>query len=180
MNTKADDLAFEYLAEMREEWVPVPGFTTYMISSFGRIRSLSEIGSRRNGIIMSPGLSNGYLVIGMYKDRRLYRRAIHRTVCEAFNGPGKPGQYACHNDDSRLNNRASNLRWDSPKGNAFDVGKNGLRLSGPDCATAKIDAAAVSDIRDGSRVTSWYANKYWISDVSVRNVQRRRTHKNLP
>lgn len=127
MNTARDDLEFEYLAEMREEWRPVHGFVSYVISSFGRVRSLFSIGSRRNGDILAPGLSNRYLVVGLYENGRIYRRSIHRMVCEAFDGPPNDGQYACHNDDDRLNNRASNLRWDTPKGNCHDRERNRKR-----------------------------------------------------
>jgi hypothetical protein len=126
MNTAQDYLEFEFLAEMREEWRPVPGFPDYTISSFGRVRSLFCLGTKRHGGIMALSRDKrGYRSFLAYMNGKPHRGTLHRLVCEAFHGPPQPGMYACHNDDDKDNNRASNLRWGTPKDNAQDRERNG-------------------------------------------------------
>lgn len=68
---------------------------------------------------------NGYFSLLLYANKRAFKKAIHRLVCEAFCGPPQPGLFACHYDDNKDNNHASNLRWDTPKGNCHDRKRNG-------------------------------------------------------
>jgi hypothetical protein len=44
----------------------------------------------------------------------------HRVVASAFHGSIPTGMHVCHYDGEKTNNRAENLRIDTPAGNAFD------------------------------------------------------------
>lgn len=114
---------------MSEEWRPIPGFDGYEASNQGRVRSVERTVLTRNGQnrtyrghVLSPSVNvNGYLKLGL--KGRTYR--VHRLVALAFLGEPGPGMDACHNDGNRLNNRASNLRWDTRSANLFDRNKHG-------------------------------------------------------
>ena len=55
---------------------------------------------------------------------------VHRLVLLAFVGPCPPGMETCHKDGNSLNNKLTNLRWDTPKSNTEDRRKHG-RLKTP-------------------------------------------------
>lgn len=51
--------------------------------------------------------------------------SIHRLVALAFVEGRENGPLVCHNDSNRINNVWTNLRWDTPAGNAIDCSKLG-------------------------------------------------------
>lgn len=113
---------------MVEIWRPIAGYEDrYEVSDHGQVRSLSRrIGSGgpgtrvMNGRIrkQSIGIKNGYYYVALSAtDKRL----VHRLVLEAFVGPCPDGMECCHNDNNRLNNLVSNLRWDTRYNNVQDT-----------------------------------------------------------
>lgn len=58
----------------------------------------------------------GYLFVRI-KNKNI---RIHRLVLEFFVGPCPVNMEACHNDNNKLNNNLSNLRWDNHKNNCAD------------------------------------------------------------
>lgn len=122
----------------------------YFVSLDGRS---AKVGKR--GAILLIGCSAGQmgyraityaveLVDGKRKHRRFY---IHRAVCEAFNGPGQPGQYCMHNDGNHLNNSASNLRWGSAAENSADMVRHRTRMYGERNPMAVLTQDAVDRMR---------------------------------
>lgn len=96
-----------------EIWKEIKGYEgLYEVSSEGRVKSLG----RKPGI-MKPGLSRGYLKIGLVKDGIKSMFRIHRLVAGAFipNPDDKPE--VDHIDGDRKNNRVENLRWMTHKEN---------------------------------------------------------------
>lgn len=89
-----------------EYWKPIVGFENYLISSFGRVKSL-----KRN-IILKPGLvGEGYLQVCLCKHNVKYKFFIHRLVAEAF--IPNPNNLPCvnHKDEVKTNNHVDNLEW---------------------------------------------------------------------
>lgn len=116
---------------MIEKWRPVKGHEgAYEVSSYGRVRSLDRIvetknGHRRHykGMILSPSPNTqGRLRCRLGKGEF---GMVHAIVAEAFHGPRPDGMYVCHNDGNHLNNRASNLRYDTPSANCMDAYRHG-------------------------------------------------------
>lgn len=129
-----------------EEWRPVVGFEGYYeVSDRGRVRSLDRvgIGSRgrktfRKGRILKPGIaSNGYETVNLGVSEANLPHAnhlVHRLVCRAFHGEPEAGRDVVrHLDDVRLNNKAANLSWGSPKENSQDAINNGRIVASEVC-----------------------------------------------
>ena len=96
-----------------EEWKEIADFEgLYLISSFGRVKSII------NNKILTPCIvrANG-LVVGLMRNGKVEKRQVSRLVAAAFipNPDNKP----CidHIDGDRTNNHADNLRWVTVKEN---------------------------------------------------------------
>ncbi|WP_165614793.1 NUMOD4 motif-containing HNH endonuclease [Mycobacteroides chelonae] len=103
-----------------EEWRPIEGFDGYEVSDQGRVRSSKHTCTR----VRKPSRStNGYLRLSLSSNNIRKYVTVHRLVAEAF-VPGKAdGLIVCHNDGDKMNNRASNLRWDTPSSNNIDASR---------------------------------------------------------
>lgn len=111
-----------------EEWRPVLGYVGhYEVSNLGRVRSLDRLdrrGHRLSGQMRKPVVNRyAYVMLCVDDQRKLAR--VHTLVLEAFVSPRPDGLEACHGDGDPLNNRLSNLRWDTRSANEFDKIKHG-------------------------------------------------------
>lgn len=122
-----------------EEWRPVVGYEGYYeVSNLGRVRSLDRrvsngSGNTRiaRGVMLKPSLRDGfkYYVVNLGHGRGRRRTVqVHILVLEAFVGPRPDGLIACHNDGIHLNNRSSNLRWDTYSENLRDQVRHGIHF----------------------------------------------------
>lgn len=119
-----------------EIWKDIPGWEgLYQASSLGRIKSLERRQPHRGGCapariqvrkarILRPGRHpKGYLIVALCathigRPPKTYR--AHRLICEAFHGPCPEGHECAHNDGTRDNNAAANLRWATHAENIAD------------------------------------------------------------
>jgi hypothetical protein len=116
--------------DLFERWRPIPGHDGYEASDKGRVRSLDRVVVRRSGrpmpvlgrILKSAPNRSGYPVVRLGGGNH---KKVHRLVLEAFVGACPPGMEGCHWDDDKLNNRLSNLRWDTRSANNHDRVRNG-------------------------------------------------------
>ena len=101
-----------------EEWKEIADFEgLYLISSFGRVKSII------NNKILTPCIvrANG-LVVGLMRNGKVEKRQVSRLVAAAFipNPDGKP--CVDHIDGVRFHNFVENLRWCSiNENNNFDI-----------------------------------------------------------
>lgn len=113
---------FNPIDEATEEWQPIVGWEDYYaVSDQGRIRRVvGGKGSRSFGRCKQLTVSNRRAVVCLNRPDVQETKLVHRLVLAAFAGDCPPGNEACHNDGNALNNRLSNLRWDTPQSNADD------------------------------------------------------------
>lgn len=137
------------------EYREVPGYPGYRLGADGSIWSRWHQKGRRGKAFMSDAWHrlmgsvgwHGYLKIRLCANgRRRYVR-IHTLILEVFVGPRPKGMEACHNNGDCCDNRLENLRWDTHKANAADMGQHGTSPRGERQPRAKLTEAIVREMR---------------------------------
>lgn len=97
---------------MEEIWKDVVGYEgLYKVSNFGRIVSLCSYGGNSQRL-MSPGLANnGYLMVGLTKNKKQKSLLVHRLVAQAFIPNPDKLDFVNHKDENKRNNNVENLEW---------------------------------------------------------------------
>jgi DNA-binding transcriptional regulator YiaG len=96
-----------------EHWKAFPLDTRYEISSLGRLRRVSTQRIRK-----TPVKQNGYKgVVFTYAKSKPRGWDFHFMVALTWLGPRPPGFDISHQDGNKLNNRVSNLVYESRKEN---------------------------------------------------------------
>ena len=121
------------MAERYEMWKPVylePYNQKYMVSSFGRVKSIDtyvnyrEVHSRKiskriyPGSVLRGGTSGGYRFVNLKLGGQSKQIYVHRLVAFAFVDGYKPGLVVNHKDENRQNNDYLNLEWVTQKYNS--------------------------------------------------------------
>ena len=112
-----------------EEWRSIDGYEgLYQVSSLGRVRSCDRFVKDGRctrlfrGRVLKPVVDNyGYLRVNLCKDGKGTMFKVHRLVGMAFQdicGQYKDGAEVDHKNTVRTDNRATNLRWVTPKENS--------------------------------------------------------------
>ena len=102
-----------------EKWEIINSFPNYMISTYGRIKSI------KTNKLLKPYISKrGYAYIGLTKDKKAYNCQIHRLVAQTFieNPLNKP--CVNHIDYNKINNNVDNLEWVTHTENCLWSSKN--------------------------------------------------------
>lgn len=111
----------------QEIWKDVEGYEgLYQVSDKGRVRSIATFQGKWNAVYKrkEPSLltqqadKDGYLRVGLTKNRVIRRYMVHRLVASAFidNPGGLP--MINHKDQNKQNNRSDNLEWCTAKYNS--------------------------------------------------------------
>lgn len=110
---------------MEEIWKDIEGYENqYQVSNFGNVKSLK----RKKPFLMKPKLNIGYLSVELqFKQHKKWFR-IHRLVAQAFLPNPNNLPQVNHLDENKLNNRADNLEWSTPKSN-INYGTRNERVS---------------------------------------------------
>ena len=103
-----------------EVWKDVEGYEGhYQVSSEGRIKSIKYAVDK----IRYPLTVGGYKRIKLTINGINVWKYVHRLIKTAFDGPPPSDglKYdCCHNNGRKMDNRISNLRWDSRRKNIRD------------------------------------------------------------
>ncbi len=121
----------------------IASFPGYVVGSDGSIWS-SLRGSEWRPIKTRPG-RDGYLAVGLMRDRRQRTLKVHRLVLEAFVGPRPHGHQCRHLDGTRLNARLDNLAWGTPAENAADQRRHDKLPTGERNGRSKLTRATAAD-----------------------------------
>ena len=165
-----------------EVWRDVVGYEgLYSVSDEGRI-----YGHKRGGrVLRTPLYGHGYRYINASKCGVVRKKKVHHIVCEAFNGPRKPGQVCRHLDGNQHNNIPSNLKWGTPTENAQDAIRHGthicLHQNGQKNTNAKLLASQVIEIRQKAKsmTQTAIAIEYGISQQNVDSIIKRKSWRHI-
>ncbi len=91
---------------MKNDFVPIPNFESYLINPKGEIYSV-----RRKKMITPEKTKSGYLRVALKIDKKTTRILLHRLVAQVF--IPNPNNLPCvnHIDENRINNCVDNLEW---------------------------------------------------------------------
>lgn len=115
-----------------EEWRAVAEFPEYAVSNWGRFRRTATSSRGHKPKIVEGHIgSHGYRGVTLWVKGKKFHKLLHRLVCEAFHGTAPtPLHQVAHNDGTRINNRAENLRWATRAENMADSLLHGTRAMG--------------------------------------------------
>lgn len=166
---------------IKEIWKDIAEYTgIYMISNYGRIKSLSRKGCVRDRILKAKMGKNGYQQIILCKNGILKSYLVHRLVLEAFIGSCPIGMESCHNKGNTSNNFIGNLRWDTKKSN-----KNDSKIHGklPDQKGSKNNNAKLNEwkiriinrlLEDGCLTQKEIGKIFKISQTHISDIKNRK------
>lgn len=174
---------------MNEEWKSIKDFDGYMISNFGRVKSIDRLIEKTDrlsgnkfysnfkGKIIKPHQNKNanHQAVTLRKEGKSYRYYVHRLVIIAFRGDPENGLICCHNDGNPKNNHIDNLRWDSYKANLDDSIKHGTRkiLRGEQIKHSKLTESELIELRKIKYYKGMYADlakKYNMTLAGIRNA----------
>ena len=88
-----------------ENFQDIIDFPNYMINENG------DVYTKINKRLLKPRLQNGYIRIGLTKNKKLYNKSIHRLLGLQY--LPNPNNFPCidHINRIRIDNSLTNLRW---------------------------------------------------------------------
>lgn len=124
------------MKKTKETWKPVVGYEgLYEVSDLGRVKKVARTITLADGTIkkvderiLKPSDSNGYQIVGLYRNGVSKSNWVHRLVAQAFiPNPNKLPEVN-HKDEIKANNNLDNLEWVSHRDNS-NYGKRNERIS---------------------------------------------------
>lgn len=162
---------------INEKWAPVDGYENYYeVSTNGRVRSLDRnvlrIGTRIiKGQLIAPKLNGAYPAIKLCRDGVRKYVALHRLVARAFIGVKPKGLHTCHKDGNKLNNRISNLRYDTVKNNSEDSFSHRTMSIGARHYNTKLSQKDVIEIRASKLSSRELAANYGVNSRHINAIK---------
>lgn len=164
---------------MHEQWREIIGYPDYEVSNLGSVRSWRIKGTgggrRETPLILKGGDVKGYLHVTLYRNGERKNKLVHKLVLVAFRGEQPAGMEACHYNGDPVDNRLSNLRWDTHVRNMADSVRDGTRarLRGTKNGASKLTEEQVLEIRADNKPQRAIAKFYGISQRQVSIIKRR-------
>lgn len=160
-----------------ETWNPVVGYEGYYeVSSHGRVRSVDRVIAFKDGrvraykgkVLAQYPDGFGYLKVTLKKQDTGTRLHVHVIVAAAFLGPRPAGQQVCHNEGNHLDNRPSEMRYDTVAGNHADIKRHGRQNRRKKLTDAEVEAIRLAR---GKLTCIELAVLFGTSSTHVSNIQ---------
>lgn len=145
---------------------PIPGWPGYEADTEGNI-----YGVKHDQPLKSWSCRYGHLYLKLCVDKRRINAAVHRLILETFVGPCPEGMECCHNNGDPEDNRAENLRWDTPSANTADRIKHGTSNHGERNGHAKLTAGDILKIRNDERSQRAIGIEYGVSRTAISAIK---------
>ncbi len=155
-------------------------FTDYYIFENGLIWS------KKRARFLKPGISNGYKMLMLSKNKVVKNKSVARWVLESFTGEIPVGKECAHNDGNKRNDHISNLRWATSQENQNDKIKHGTTNKWEKHPMVKITKEMASYIKANYVKTKYHktnagelAKKFGIDRSQVLNIVSGRSWKGI-
>lgn len=180
------------LIDIIEEWKPIKGYNnSFMVSSFGRVKSIARI------VIRSDGLARSVKgkILTQYIDRYGYpyvrlskgygqeaaNRTVHVMVAESFLFKPSDKYQVNHKKGIKTDNRVHELEWNTCKENTDHAYKTGLRngMKGINHPLSKLTDKEVMIIYKTREKNSFISSLYNISRKTVADIKSGKTWSHI-
>jgi hypothetical protein len=137
-NTKIENLECWYEGVFyNEEWKEIPSLGgNYLISNFGRVKSLSRVSiyARRkeitpNRLLKIRKTPDGYLMISISHSAKVFTFLVHRLVASVFIPNPENKRTVNHKFGNKTDNRFWMLEWHTHKENINHCFETGLKTN---------------------------------------------------
>ena len=183
-HSKADFLFYNIME--KEIWKDVIGYEgLYQVSNLGRIKSLKRAIKQKNYTriikqkILKPLKIHGYSHVHLSVLGKAKVIKIHKLVTSAFLGKIGTGLEINHIDGHKDNNEISNLEYCTKSENAIHAFRLGLRKSGIEHHSAKLNGAQVKEIKESSLSQRKLAKIYGITQSNIWAIKANKTWKGI-
>ncbi len=153
------------------QWQDIPGFSQYQVSDSGEILSYHRGKPRQ----LKVRLSQGRAVVSLYQNGKQFYTLVGPLILTIFVGPKPLGMECCHWDGNPMNNRISNLRWDTHQENVADSIRHGTFPVGSRNGRAKLiesDIALILRQASEGIPIKQIARNFGIDPATVRPIIR--------
>lgn len=173
-----------------EKWKNIKGYEgIYQVSNLGRIKSLERMEKykntqrkRKEKILKGINL-NGYIRIGLLKNKKYKNFLVHRLVATTFIPNPNNFKEINHKDGNKQNNEISNLEWCTRSENVKHAYNTKLKegRKGTKNGRAKFTTKEIEEIRnvykykDKNCNTYRIAEKYNVSEPTILNIIKGKT-----
>lgn len=166
-----------------EEWEDLIGYEDhYMVSSFGRIKSLArEVHRKLDSVSNIPETLKkqrvnkfGYSTVYVSINKKYKHYMTHVLVAEHFIGKKPtPSHQVNHKDGNKQNNHVSNLEWTTPSENKKHAYRLGLMCQkGENHASNKLNNDQVLYIFTSTVPVKELAVKFGVCKSSITNIKK--------
>ncbi len=177
---------------MTEIWQNVPGFTGYIVSSFGRFMTYRPKNGAGNflpeprEIKPRPISGKPYLRVTLTNNQgKQVDRKAHVIVLTVFKGPPPtPEHQTRHLNGNHKDNHESNLVWGLPWENAQDRIDHGTQLRGKQIHLSVLTEEQVLEIK--SHLDNWnrglptiFAKRFGVHRQTIKDIAQGRTWSHL-
>lgn len=160
-----------------EIWVQTHISPNYLVSNFGRIKSLARPKAKER-LLKTSTRCFGYHRVSLRTNGKQQHVFVHRLVLTAFVGPAPDGMDAAHLDGNRDNNALTNLRWTTRRENCSHKHLHGTHQAGEKNPHAKLTFDSVQSIKKflatGMKQRD-IAAMFAISEQAVSDIKRGRS-----
>ncbi len=175
---------FKLIAEWPYYAVSADGliWTCSVKRSLGRYGVIASVGDTWR-ILKTGSTTAGYLMVTLRRHGVCRSRLVHQLVLEHFCGPRPVGLHACHENGIKSDNRAENLRWDTPSNNNQDKRRHGTWNGGERHPCAKLTESQVIEMRRLHKAGASYAELsaiYKLRPTSISNIVSGRNWRHIP
>lgn len=118
--------------EELEVWKDIANYDNYEVSTFGKVRN------KKSGRILKAANNGGYYNVNLSKLKGNCK-LVHKLVAETFIDNPENKAHVNHKDKNGLNNRLSNLEWNTPKQNNAHKSAGVIQTTNKNLTIWKVD-----------------------------------------